>query len=303
MAEGQNVAAAFGLVIGAGMCTTIGAAAVFFPTLAKLGNRRNLASALGLSAGVMTYISFVDIYQKAIDGFEENGHDKEKSFIYATVTFFCGCILMMILDGIIAVILKVSGQDMPDTEHPEVLENPSGQDEDDEVVTELSPSVGKPETGEKKKHLINMGAATALSIAIHNFPEGLVTFVGYMEDPAVGIALAVGIGIHNIPEGLCVSMPIYYATGNKWKAFGWGVLSGLTEPLGALIGWAAFNNSFSGNAYGIMFGLVGGIMTMIALDGLLPTAHRFDPEGGKRITFFVLLGMGVVALSLVLFAI
>lgn len=96
MVEEQNIGVAFGLVIAAGMCTTIGAAAVFFPALAKLGNRQNLASALGLSAGVMTYISLVDIYQKSITGFEENGHDEEKSFVYATATFFCGCIFMMV---------------------------------------------------------------------------------------------------------------------------------------------------------------------------------------------------------------
>jgi zinc transporter ZupT len=149
--------------------------------------------------------------------------------------------------------------------------------------------------------LMHMGAATALAIAIHNFPEGLVTFVAYTQDPAVGVVLAIGIGVHNIPEGLCVAMPIYYATGNRWKAFMWGILSGVSEPLGALFGYVVLKGSMSGNTYGILFGVVAGIMTLIAADELLPTAHRYDPKN-EVVTYAFIFGMLAIAGSLVIFS-
>lgn len=157
---------------------------------------------------------------------------------------------------------------------------------------------------EKKKEetdkLMHMSYKTALAIALHNFPEGLATFVAALADPAVGALLAVAIAIHNVPEGLCVSLPLYYATGNRRKAFLWGSLSGLTEPLAALLGWAVLANSFSHELYATMFGVVAGMMVLITLRELLPTAHRYDPED-EVVTFAVVAGFGVMALSLGLF--
>merc|ERR1712232_691198 len=147
-----------------------------------------------------------------------------------------------------------------------------------------------------------MGLVTAAAIALHNFPEGLVTFVAYVEDPAVGVALAIGIAIHNIPEGLCVAMPIYYATGSRWTAFWWGCFSGWSEPLGALTGWLILQSSFSGQAYGILFGGVAGMMVYICLDELLPMAFRFHPQV-TLVTWTCVAGMFLVALSLILFSI
>ena len=172
---------------------------------------------------------------------------------------------------------------------------------DIEVAKDLDNSTLVAADEASKHKLKKMGFAMALAIAIHNFPEGLVTFASYVEDPAVGVALAIGIGIHNIPEGLCVSMPIYYATGRRWYAFMWGVLSGLSEPLGALIGWAVFNSNFGGNAYGIMFGIVSGMMTMISVDELMPTAARYDPKNVVT-TYSFLVGAFMIALSLMLFS-
>jgi ZIP family zinc transporter len=153
----------------------------------------------------------------------------------------------------------------------------------------------------QRKGLARLGFATALAIAVHNFPEGLVTFVSYMDEPAVGTVLAVGIGIHNIPEGLCVAMPVFYATQSRWKAFCWGILSGVSEPIGALIGYFVLGGSFSGNANGILFSLVSGIMTMLVVDELLPCAHRIDPSN-HVVTWSIIVGMAAIALSLVLFA-
>ena len=121
-----------------------------------------------------------------------------------------------------------------------------------------------------------------------------------MDDPSVGISLAIAIAIHNIPEGLCVAVPIYYATGNKRQAFLWATLSGVTEPIGALIGWLALRGEVGETTYGILFGLVGGMMVMICLHELIPTAHRYDPDD-KIVTNSVIIGMIVMAFSLVLF--
>jgi ZIP family zinc transporter len=153
---------------------------------------------------------------------------------------------------------------------------------------------------EENKKLVKMGINTAIAIGIHNFPEGLATFVAALNDPRVGAVLAIAIGIHNIPEGLCVALPIYYATGNRMKAFGWALLSGASEPLAALLGWAVLANSFSDEMYAILFGLVSGMMIIISIRELLPTAHRYDPED-TVVTFSFIGGMIIMALSLVLF--
>jgi ZIP family zinc transporter len=112
--------------------------------------------------------------------------------------------------------------------------------------------------------------------------------------------LAIAIAIHNIPEGLCVAMPIYYATGNRWKAFGWAVLSGVSEPVAALLGWAVLANSFTDTMFAILFGIVAGMMVIISARELLPTAHRYDPED-TVVTYSFIIGMGIMAVSLVLF--
>eukprot|EP00546_Thalassionema_frauenfeldii_P014961 CAMPEP_0178913992 /NCGR_PEP_ID=MMETSP0786-20121207/11162_1 /TAXON_ID=186022 /ORGANISM="Thalassionema frauenfeldii, Strain CCMP 1798" /LENGTH=271 /DNA_ID=CAMNT_0020586819 /DNA_START=343 /DNA_END=1158 /DNA_ORIENTATION=+ len=157
----------------------------------------------------------------------------------------------------------------------------------------------KAEARERRK-LIKMGINTAVAIALHNFPEGLATFVATLDDPRVGAVLAIAIGIHNIPEGLCVALPIYYATGNRLKAFTWALLSGASEPLAALLGWAVLANSFSDQLYAVLFGFVAGMMIIISTRELLPTAHRYDPED-TVVTYSFIIGMVIMAASLVLF--
>lgn len=153
--------------------------------------------------------------------------------------------------------------------------------------------------GENKK-LVRMGVSTALAIGLHNFPEGLATFVATLADPSVGAVLAIAISIHNIPEGLCVALPIYYATGNRAKAFLWALVSGVSEPVAALLGWAILAGSFSDSLYAVMFGLVGGMMVIISTRELIPTAHRYDPQD-TVVTYSFIVGMGIMAASLVLF--
>lgn len=132
------------------------------------------------------------------------------------------------------------------------------------------------------------------------FLEGLATFVAALNDPKVGAVLAVAIAIHNIPEGLCVAMPVYYATGNRWRAFNWAVLSGVSEPVAAFLGWIVLASTFSDTMYAILFGMVAGMMVVISVRELLPTAHRYDPED-EVVTYSFIVGMSIMALSLVLF--
>lgn len=148
--------------------------------------------------------------------------------------------------------------------------------------------------------LVRMGLMTALAIGIHNFPEGLATFVASLSDPSVGAALAVAIAIHNIPEGLCVAIPVYYATGNRWKAFGWALLSGVSEPIGAGLGWLILKDMMSELVYGLLFGIVAGMMVNITIHELIPTAVRYDPAD-KVTTNSIIIGMVIMAASLTLF--
>ena len=150
------------------------------------------------------------------------------------------------------------------------------------------------------RRLKRTGVLTCLAIGIHNFPEGLATFVATTSSPTFGAALAIAIALHNIPEGLTVAMPIFYATKSRWKAFLFAAISGLAEPLGALCGWLVLKNSFGPALYGICFGLVGGMMVYISLAELLRTALRFDPKGYIAIPSLVA-GMFVMAISLLLF--
>ena len=155
---------------------------------------------------------------------------------------------------------------------------------------------------EENKRLVKMGLTTALAIGLHNFPEGLATFVAAVDNPKVGIVLAVAISIHNIPEGLCVALPIFYATGNRTKAFCWALLSGASEIVAAFLGWLVLSNVFTDATYGTLFGLVAGMMVIISIRELLPTAHSYDPDD-TVVTYSFIAGMMVMSLSLVLFVI
>jgi len=132
------------------------------------------------------------------------------------------------------------------------------------------------------------------------FPEGLATFMAAMHDPKVGVSIAVAIAIHNIPEGIAVSVPIYYATKSKKKAFWLSFLSGLSEPVGAIVGYFLLRSFINDSMFGVIFSAVAGIMVYISLDELLPTAEEF---GRHHIAIGGLIGgMAVMAVSLVLFA-
>ena len=272
----NTVALAFGLTLFAGLATGIGSALAFF---ARRTNTRFLSLALGFSAGVMLYVSFVEIFFKAkIELIASLG---EVTGTWVTVgAFFGGIALIGIIDKLV-----------PNYENPHELHS---IEEMDQGLKNL-PQNEAHDFGKLKR----MGLFTALAIGIHNFPEGLATFTATLTDPNLGIAIAVAVAIHNIPEGIAVSVPIYYATGSRLKAFKLSFLSGLAEPVGALVGYLLLMPFFSPTVFGILFASVAGIMVFISLDELLPSAEEY---GEHHLTIIgVIAGMAVMAISLLLF--
>ena len=266
----ENVLIAFGLTLFAGLSTGIGSALAFF---AKRTNTKFLSLALGFSAGVMIYVSFVEIFFKA-RGALISAFGETKGTWLTVSAFFGGILLIGIIDKIV-----------PSIENPHEIRN----------IEEMETNG----TEVQDPKLLRMGLFTALAIAIHNFPEGLATFAAALADPALGLSIAIAIAIHNIPEGISVSVPVYYATGSKKKAFFYSFLSGLSEPVGALIGYVLLYKYFNDFVFGILFAMVAGVMVFISLDELLPSAQQY---GEHHLSIYGLIaGMIVMALSLLLF--
>jgi ZIP family zinc transporter len=306
----------FILVCGAGSATGLGAAVVFSERLVKLASKRFLAGALGLSAGVMLYVSFAEILVKSQLAFEaSSAMGAGDAYMAVTASLFAGMAFMALLDVVVhaldprhderaATLACGAGLDDPAFARVDagaLASKPPGPDRSlENGGAEFAETDGKDGGAAADDQLHRMGVMTALAIGIHNFPEGLATFVATLDDPAVGGALAVAIAIHNVPEGLCVSIPIYFATGDRWLAFRWALLSGVSEPIGALLGWLVLKDHFNELLYGIVFGMVAGMMVMICLNELFPTAHRYDPAD-KVVTKATVAGMAVMAASLCLF--
>lgn len=264
------VVMAFLVTLGAGLATGIGSLLAF---TAKRTNKAFFSLALGFSAGVMLYVSFVEIFQKALDSLSL-ATDYTSAVILTTVGFFGGILVIAIVDRFV------------DHDHGNPHEIHGVREMDD---TEL-----------KKQHkLLRMGLFTALAIAIHNFPEGLATFLATMEDPAIGIAIATAIAIHNVPEGIAVSIPIYHATGSRIKAFWYSFASGLAEPVGAVLGYFILIQFMNEFVFGIVFAGVAGVMVFISLDQLLPAAQKWGHH--HHSIYGLIIGMVVMAISLILF--
>lgn len=267
--EFSSILFAFSLTLFAGLSTGIGSA---LSLLTQRTSTKFLSIALGFSAGVMLYVSFVEIFVKAkLALVEALG---VKGGTWTTVGgFFFGILIITIIDRLI-----------PTSENPHEVH----------TVEEMD---GTSES--HKANLMRMGAFTALAIGIHNFPEGLATFTAALSDPSLGIPIAIAIAIHNIPEGIAVAVPIYYATGSKKKAFKLSFLSGLSEPAGAIIGYILLFRFFNDAVFGFIFASVAGIMVYISLDELLPAAREY---GEHHLSILELIaGMAVMAVSLLLF--
>ena len=265
---------AFAVTLGAGLATGIGSTIAFF---AKTTNKGFFAISMGFSAGVMIYLSFVEILPKAT-GYLSEYFTEVQSAAFAAAALVAGLIVMAIIDALV----------------------PSGANPHENTQVELldESRATAPEIEKQNKALLRMGLFVALAIAIHNFPEGLATFLLVLDDPEIGIALAIAVAMHNIPEGIAVSVPVYYATKSKLKAFRLSFLSGLAEPAGAVIGYLILAQFLNHLVLGVIFAMVAGVMIFLAIDTLLPTAR--NSARGHLTVYGVIAGMAVMAASLIL---
>ncbi len=222
----------------------------------------------------MIYVSMIEIFLKAKESLS-SALGAKTGYMYTTIAFFTGMLFIGLIDKFV-----------PSFENPHELRDVDDMNEIDII--------------KKKNALMRMGLFSALAIGIHNFPEGLATFTAALKDPTLGISIAIAIAIHNIPEGIAVSVPLYFATGDKKKAFFYSFLSGLSEPIGALVGYFFLLRYINDVMFGLLFSAVAGIMVFISLDELLPTAEKY---GEHHIAIYgVVCGMIVMAISLLLFA-
>lgn len=261
---------AFGLTLAAGLCTGIGS---FLALLTRKTNTKFLSVSLGFSAGVMIYVSFVEILPEARLQLIETLGNRPGQWA-ALMSFFFGVTLAALIDKLV-----------PQVENPHELHR----------VEELKDGLCMQE----RSKLMRMGTLTALAIGVHNFPEGIATFTAAVNDPHLGIAIAIAVAIHNIPEGIAVAVPIYYATCDMRKAFRLSFLSGLSEPIGALIGFLFLMPFLNQYLFGSIMAAVAGIMIFISFDELLPTAREY---GESHLSIYGLMtGMFVMGVSVILF--
>jgi zinc transporter, ZIP family len=265
----HDVLFAFGLTIFAGLSTGIGSIFAFFT---KRTNTKFLAVALGFSAGVMIYVSFIDIFFEA-KALLITEMGKYAGMWTTVAAFFGGILLIAIIDYLV-----------PSYENPHETHK----------VEEL----GTCDTIPVNKKLFRSGLMIAAAITIHNFPEGVATFTMALTNPSIGIAIAVAIAIHNIPEGIAVSIPVFCATGKRKKAFFLSLLSGFAEPFGALIAYLILMPFLNNFVLGIVFASVAGIMIYISFDELLPAAREY---GEHHLSMYGLIaGMAVMASSIII---
>ena len=261
----QNWWIALAVTTAAGLATGFGSLLVLF---AKAPNARLLAFGLAFAGGAMVYVSLGEILNKSILSFTD-AFGERSGFTWGTLSFLAGVLLIVSIDRLVP--------------------NPHERLEvDDPYFREHN-----------RDYIKRVGLLTAIAITAHNFPEGLATFFATLEDPSVGMPLAFAIAIHNIPEGIAIAVPVYYATNNKTYAFLACLLSGLAEPVGALIGYAVLRPFLSDAVFGAVFGIIAGVMVFLALDELLPAAKRYAK--GHETVYGLVTGMGVLAISLVLF--
>jgi ZIP family zinc transporter len=252
---------AFALLLSAlaGLSTTIGSVLALF---VREPGPRVMTLTLGFSGGVMVLVSFVELLAGGIEAI---------GFAPANLAFFGGMVLMFLIDALIP--------------HDYMAEHHHTEGSSDEGEAEAM-----------KGRLLKAGLFVALGLGIHNFPEGMASFATALSDPQLGIAIAIAIAIHNIPEGLAVSAPVYAATGSRSKAFWWSFLSGVAEPLGALLAAIVLLPFLNDAMLGVLLSAVAGIMVFISVDELLPVSRAYEEEHLSIVG--VVVGMAVMSLSL-----
>ena len=261
----NNVALALLMSLVAGLSTGIGG---LIAVLVGTTNRKFLAISLGFSAGVMIYISFVEILHEAEELLVAD-LGGTTGLAVAVVAFFAGMAIAGVIDKVI----------------PE------------EIGLRLSHQSDDQNENADNESLMRTGLVTAAAVTAHNFPEGVVTFIAALHDPVLAVPIVFAIALHNIPEGMSVSAPIYFATGSRAKALLYSFASGLAEPLGALAAYFVLMPFLNDVLFGIVFAMTAGIMVFIAFDELLPSARKY---GDHHLSLYGLIaGMAVMAVSLI----
>ncbi len=260
----------FALTLAAGLATALGGLVVFQK---RQPSQVFFASALGFSAGVMLWVSFLEIIPKATAYFTES-FGAVKAQWYAVAAVFAGIAVIGVIDRLV-----------PDAVNPHepVLDASNEFDED----------------RNRAQAFRKMGFMMALAIGIHNFPEGFATFIAGTNDLQIALPIAVAIAVHNIPEGIAVAIPIWQSTGSRASGFKWATITGLAEPIGALVGFALLAPFMGPTTMGICFAMIAGVMVFISIDELLPTAIATGKHHAA--IYGLIVGMAVMAMSLLLF--
>ncbi len=280
-----NVIQALLLTLFAGLATGLGAIIVMF---AKKFSTKTLSLTMGFSAGVMILVSFVELFSDARNTLSGEFGDKF-GLLYTLLAFFGGMALIAIIDFLV-----------PSNDNPhEVTEFSSNKNTDahghaTQIIT--AETINTKKTPQK---LLRVSLMSTIVIAIHNFPEGIATFVSAMDNITIGLSIAFAIALHNIPEGIAIAIPTYYATGKKSKAIINATLSGLAEPCGAILAYLFLSNYLTHTFMGVIFAVVAGIMVYISLDELLPTAENYGEH--HLVIQGVIAGMAFMGFGLLLF--
>eukprot|EP01066_Platyproteum_vivax_P012962 Platyproteum_vivax@DN589_c0_g1_i3.p1 len=342
--------------LAAGLATTVGAVLILF---IKEFRMLWLSAGLAISGGVMMAVTYLEIWKKAVEQWQEAGWKLGPSMGFSLLLVIAGLIIAFAFDVLVGkcfkftepeieldeieketgviVIKQVSGQviaeeeiyacldherlpditspnhlpdtgvgaveektDMPVDANLEITKSIGNQsDKETEASKNDYEELKRPMTKKERLPMCRLGMFNAIALAFHNFPEGIVTFVSTVADPRFGIIMAIAIGLHNMPEGLAVALPIYYSTGSKWQGIAWATLSGIAEPIGALLAWGALQSVFGPPVYASMFGICSGMMLYIVIMNLVPSALKYDPNNAVT-GYCVCAGNLVMILSLVL---
>ena len=269
---------AFFLSLIAGLSTTIGSVIAF---MVKKPSPKFISFVMGFSAGVMIFISFVELLLRSMSSI---------GYLPGILFFFLGMSIMFLIDVVVSHKYEFENS-------IEVLINENGSYK---PHLHYGHRHRQHFRGEKKNLKIDKTSLfIILGVFIHNFPEGMATFIGTLAEINLGLVLTLAITLHNIPEGIAVSMPIYAYTGSKKKAFKWSFISGISEPIGAIITWVFLFPFITPTLLSALLGVVGGVMVYISLDELLPASRSLGKEHHSILG--IMSGMIIIALSLALF--
>ncbi len=270
--DNQSVILAFTMTLIAGLSTGLGSFIIFSK---KSTNTSFLSFILGFSAGVMIYVAMVELFDDAKIILSES-YGNKLGLIYTIISFFFGIIIIAVIDKCI-----------PERENPH------------EIIKDKINEKSKENTGSQKRSgLYRAGIMTSIAIAIHNFPEGIATFMSAISSTYIAIPITIAIALHNIPEGMTVSTLIYSSTGSKKKAIIWSFLSGFSEFVGAVMAYVILGRFLNETVLAIILAGVAGIMVFISLDELLPAAEKYEKH--HYAIYGVVVGMMVMAVSIVM---